>query len=124
MNHHYRIVRISAGAFVLLAAFTLCQASTLKVSTGSKTRLPSEVEADYTISHIFLNETAGDSVPITIFFDPGTLGVESAEVFTNLNRRDRATGDANHDGIEDGILLPPGNAIAAGATATTTRLTR
>jgi glycosidase len=101
-------------ALLLLASLAFAHASSLKVSAGSKTRSTAEVEADYTISHLFVNETSGDSIPITIFFDPGTLGVDFAEVFTNLNRRDRATGDANHDGVEDGILPPPGNAIAAG----------
>jgi glycosidase len=111
----------SAGAFRaaktfvwLWVALAVAQASTLKISSGSKIRARNEVEADYTISHIFVNEDAGDSVPITIFFDPGTLGVQSAEVFTNLNRRAFATADANHDGIEDGIMPPSGNGIAAG----------
>ena len=89
-------------------------ASSLRISTGSQTPTGSAVEADYTTSHVFVNEVAGDSVPITVFFDPQTLGVEGAEVFTNLNRRDRAVQDADHDGIEDGIKPPPGNNIAAG----------
>jgi len=84
------------------------------VSAGSTTRSDREVEADYTTSHFFVNEVAGESVPITLFFDPQALGVQTAEVFTNLNRRDRATKDANHDGIEDGIKPPPGNNIPAG----------
>jgi glycosidase len=63
---------------------------------------------------LFVNEVAGESVPITLFFDPQALGVQTAEVFTNLNRRDRATQDADHDGIEDGIKPPPGNNIPAG----------
>src|SRR5215831_18429286 len=89
-------------------------ASSLRVSAGSTTRSDREVEADYTTSHFFVNEVAGESVPITLFFDPQALGVQTAEVFTNLNRRDRATKDANHDGIEDGIKPPPGNNIPAG----------
>ena len=89
-------------------------ASSLRISTGSTTRIAGEVEGDYTTSHVFINEVAAESVPITVFFDPQTLGVESAEVFTNLNRRDRAVLDADHDGIEDGIKSPPGNNIAAG----------
>ena len=64
-----------------------------------------------------MDEVAGDSIPVTVFFDPQSVGVESAEVFTNLNRRDRAQLDANGDGIEDGIKLPPGNAIPAGNDA-------
>ena len=90
------------------------RASTLKVSAGSASRLGKEVEADYSTSHVFVNELEHDSVPITVFFDPQTLGVQGAEVFTNLNRRDRAARDADGDGVEDGIKVPPGNTVAAG----------
>ena len=100
--------------FVCLMAAASCQASSLRISSYSQSRSVGEVEADYTTSHIYLNEASGDTVPITVFFDPGVFGVESAELFTNLNRRDRATGDANHDGVEDGILPPPGNSIRVG----------
>src|SRR5262249_3777461 len=65
-------------------------------------------------SHIFINEVAGDKVPITLFFDPQTLGVETAEIFTNLNRRDHASTDADGDGIEDGIKPPSGNSVTEG----------
>lgn len=107
----FRALTVLVWVWVALAA---AQASTLKISSGSRARARGEVEADYTASHVFVDENAGDSVPITIFFDPGTLGVQSAEIFTNLNRRAFATADANHDGVEDGILPPSGNAIAAG----------
>jgi predicted RNA-binding protein with TRAM domain len=107
--------------FILCLAVTLVsfplgsQAQILRISAESETRQSgSEVEADYTTTHVFVDEVAGDSIPITIFFDPQTLGVESAEVFTNLNRRDRADDDANSDGIQDGILGPDGNTIVAG----------
>lgn len=89
-------------------------ASNFKVSAGSATRLATEAEADYAMTHLFLDEVKNDSIPITLFFDPQVPGVQGAEVFTNLNRRDRATRDADGDGCEDGIKAPPGNAIAAG----------
>jgi glycosidase len=72
------------------------------------------VEADYGQTHLFINEVAHETVPITIFFDPQTTGVAAAEVFTNLNRRERATMDADHDGVQDGIKGPDGNRITAG----------
>jgi len=84
------------------------------VSAGSNSRLPTETEADYTTSHVFINELANQTVPFTIFFDPQTMGVATAEVFTNLNRRDHAGLDANGDGIDDGIVPPDGNKISAG----------
>lgn len=109
---------VCAGGSVILAAALLAlssaSAATLKISPNSTTRAAGEVEANYSSTHLYIDEVAGESIPITIFFDPGTMGVESAEVFTNLNRRDRAGLDANSDGIEDGILGPNGNTIAAG----------
>ena len=103
----------------ILALLTLpAAASTLKVTVGSATRVTgSEVEGNYAAAHVFVDETAGDSVPFTFFFDPQTTGVQAVELFTNLNRRDRATVDANSDGIEDGIKPPPGSLVTAGSDA-------
>jgi len=98
----------------LLVVVPRCAGSSLRVSAGATSRAPSEIEADYTTSHLFIDELAHDSVPVTVFFDPQTMGVATAEVFTNLNRRDRAAVDANGDGVEDGILPPDGNKIIAG----------
>jgi glycosidase len=72
------------------------------------------ISADYTTTHLFVDEVAGDSVPLTIVFSPNTTNVIEADVFSNLNRRDRATLDANGDGVEDGVLPPDGNLIATG----------
>lgn len=88
-------------------------ASTLKVSLDSATRLPTEVEADYTVSHTILNEVQGQKTLITFFCDPQILELESVELYTNLNRREFANRDANGDGVPDGIEPPPGNSIAA-----------
>lgn len=97
---------------------TPSDASILKISANSPTRQTStEVEANYSTSHLFVNEVAGDSVPITVFFDPQALGIETCEIFTNLNRRERAQLDANSDGIDDGIKPVNGNTIAAGNDA-------
>jgi glycosidase len=121
MPKYYHCRTICVGRFsaaLVLAALWVSAipgaASSLRISTGSNGRAAGEVEADYTTSHVFVNEIAGEQVPITVFYDPQTLGVQTAEVFTNLNRRDRATKDADHDGIEDGIKPPPGNNIVAG----------
>jgi glycosidase len=72
------------------------------------------VNADYTITRTFLDETAGDSTALTIVLTPNTNDVAAVEVFSNLNRRDRATMDADGDGVEDGILPPDGNGIPSG----------
>jgi hypothetical protein len=72
------------------------------------------LNADYTTTHVFVDELAGSIAPLTILFSPNASNVVAAEVFSNLNRRDRAGLDANGDGIEDGIVPPDGNAIVAG----------
>ena len=101
--------------FILLMTPALIFGASLKVSPNSITRTAAEVEGNYSTTHLYVNEAAGDSIPITIFFDPQMLGVETAEVFTNLNRRDRAGLDANSDGIHDGIKPVPGSLITAGS---------
>ena len=109
--------RFLSLAVALLLPAGVASAAALKVSANSAVRAGSEVDGNYTTTHLYVDEVAGDSIPITVFFDPQTLGVESAEVFTNLNRRERAQLDANGDGIEDGIKFPPGNNIPAGNDA-------
>ncbi len=74
------------------------------------------VDADYATTHVFVNEVSNDAVPLTILFSPNASNVMEADVFSNLNRRDHATLDANGDGIEDGIVPPDGNTIATGDT--------
>ena len=63
------------------------------------------LNADYTTSKLYVDELAGDAVPITISFAPG-VQADEVELWTNLNNRDRAGLDADGDGIHDGILPP------------------
>ncbi len=72
------------------------------------------VNADYTTTHVFVNELNNDAAPLTMVFTPNGGTVTNVEIFSNVNRRDRATLDANGDGIEDGIITPDGNVISAG----------
>ncbi|HTL74127.1 MAG TPA: hypothetical protein VL863_12560 [bacterium] len=81
---------------------------------GTPMLIVNGVNADYTTTHVFVNELNNDAVPLTILFTPNGGTVTDVEVFSNVNRRDRAALDANGDGIEDGILPPDGNALVAG----------
>ena len=72
------------------------------------------VNADYTTTHVFVNELNNDSIPLTLLFSPNQPHLMDVEIFSNLNRRNRVTQDANGDGIEDEIILPDGNFIVAG----------
>lgn len=69
---------------------------------------------NYTTTHVFVDEVAGNSQPLTVTFAPGQADITAVEVFTNLNRRDRAQLDANGDGIEDGVKPPDGNTVSVG----------
>lgn len=75
------------------------------------------LDGDYTTSKFFVDELAGDSFPLTVTFSPDAAGVTAVEVFTNLNRRDRAALDADGDSVEDGILVPSGDLVVAGSDA-------
>ena len=70
------------------------------------------LNANYTTTKVFVDEIAGTTVPLRIRFAPGESNVVAAEVFSNLNRRDRAALDADGDGWADGIAPPDGDAIS------------
>ena len=78
------------------------------------------VNADYTTTHVFVDEVNEVNIPmLTCVLIPNDSGtVTEAELFTNLNNRDRAGADANGDGIDDGILPPDGSLITAAMTNT------
>lgn len=67
--------------------------------------------AEYTTSHVFIDEVAGTAVPITFRFAPGVANVIDVELWTNLNRRDLANLDKNSDGYPDGVVAPNGNLV-------------
>lgn len=72
------------------------------------------LNANYTTTKLFIDEVLNESVDLDIIFEPGEANVNTAEIYTNLNRRDRANEDANNDGYEDGISALDGNALVAG----------
>jgi len=76
------------------------------------------VSADYTTTHVFVNEVNSDAIPLTILFSPNQLNLTAVEIFSNVNRRDRATqlytNSVYPAGMESGIVPPDGNAIVAG----------
>ena len=87
-------------------------------AAGTPSLTVNGVEADYTTTHVFVNEVSNDAAPLTIILTPNAGSVTNAEVFSNLNRRDRATqlytNSTYPSGMESGIVPPNGNAIVAG----------
>ncbi|GHC00003.1 hypothetical protein [Cerasicoccus arenae] len=68
--------------------------------------------AEYTTTHVFVDEVEGDTVDIEILYTlTGFSNITDVEVFTNVNRRDLARIDKNSDGYADGIQLLDGNTI-------------
>lgn len=75
--------------------------------------------ADYSTTHVFVDEVAGTSADIEILYTlTGFTNITDVEVFTNLNRRDLARADKNSDGIPDGIVPIPGDDITDAAADT------
>jgi hypothetical protein len=72
------------------------------------------LNANYTTTKLFVDEIAGDSIPLNIVFQPGEPNITHAEVYTNVNRRERANTDADGDGYPDGVSGPDGNSQVAG----------
>lgn len=72
------------------------------------------LNANYTTTKLFVDEIAGDSIDLNIVFQPGESNIVAAEVYSNVNRRDRADDDANGDGYDDGISGLDGNSLVAG----------
>ena len=75
------------------------------------------MNAEYTTEHLFVNEVAGDSIPVTVVFSPNTNNVVEADVYSDLNRRGFVTTptvDANGNPTEEGIYPPNGNTLATG----------
>jgi hypothetical protein len=79
------------------------------------------LSANYTTSHVFVDEIAGDSVPMNILFQPNTQNLDptTVQIFTNLNRRDLATlpwTDSFGISTEEGINPPSGDVVSTNDT--------
>jgi hypothetical protein len=74
------------------------------------------LNANYTTSHVFVDEIAGDSIPFIITFQPNAQNVDpsTVQVYTNLNRRDYAMltwTDSFGIATEEGINPPSGDVV-------------
>lgn len=75
--------------------------------------------AEYTTSHVFVDEVAATSAALEIRFDlTAFTNITDVEVYTNVNRRDLARIDKNSDGYADGIQPIDGNTITDSASDT------
>ncbi len=102
-SQHSLLIRIIATAVVFCASLlpSAHAAGYLEVrAPGYGFR-----SAEYTTSHVFIDEVAGTSANIEVLYTlTGYSNITDVEVFTNLNRRDLARIDKNSDGYPDGIV--------------------
>lgn len=83
---------------------------TLTITSAGNGTLP----GNYTTSHVFVDEVAGETVPLTISYHPDDTSATDVQVFTNLNRRDKATLpyiDSHGIATEEGIHPPSGDVV-------------
>jgi glycosidase len=105
----YKVIPICGAVMAFLGAAASANAQTPALTVNG-------INANYGVTHIFVNEVSNDAAPLTILFSPNVANVVEADVYSNLNRRDHVAMDANGDGIEDGVLPPDGNTVATGDT--------
>jgi hypothetical protein len=69
------------------------------------------LNADYTTTHLFIDESKGDAPALAIVFQPNARNVDPAtvQVYSNLDRRDYAT--QVYNGFEEGIQPPSGDVV-------------
>lgn len=85
-------------------------------TAGDPTLTVNGTNANYTTSHVYINEATGTSATFNIVFFPNDPQVDSTtvETFTNLNRREYATlkyVDINGIWTEEGINPPSGDVV-------------
>ncbi|MEM9480810.1 MAG: alpha-amylase family glycosyl hydrolase [Verrucomicrobiota bacterium] len=70
----------------------------LTISTATNGAL----NANYTTTKLYIDEVAGDSIPVTVTFSPGEANITEVECVTNINQRHRTDTDKNSNSISDG----------------------
>jgi glycosidase len=88
-------------------------------TNGVPTLTVDGMNAEYTTEHLFVDEVAGDAIPVTVLFSPNTnAAIAEADVYSNLNRRNNVTLSYTNStypfGTEEGIVPPDGSTILAG----------
>lgn len=75
------------------------------------------VNGNYSKSNFYIDENNDTVFPVLeLRLNPNIGTLDSVQVFTNLNNRERANEDYNNDGIEDGIIPLDGNTITTADT--------
>ena len=106
-------------ALIVLANCYCFAAGTLQVRAPKY----SFQNADYSTSHVYIDEVTGSTADIEIQFNlNGYINITDVEVYTNLNRRNLARIDKNNDNYADGIH-PVNGSLTSDSAADTDPIT-
>ena len=87
-------------------------------SSGANTLTVNGLNADYTTSKFFIDESKGETAHLHVVYSPPS-GATDVQIFSNVGRRDYWGADLNGDGVADAIRPPSGDLVTTANTATT-----
>ena len=84
-------------------------------SSGANTLTVNGLNADYTTSKFFIDESKGETAPLHVVYS-APAGASDVQIFSNVGRRDFWDADINGDHVYDSIKPPSGNLYTAATT--------
>ncbi len=87
-------------------------------SSGANTLTVNGLNADYTTSKFFIDESKGETAHLHVVYSPPS-GASDVQIFSNVGRRDYWGADLDNNGVPDAIRPPSGDLVTTANTATT-----
>ena len=87
-------------------------------SSGANTLTVNGLNADYTTSKFFIDESKGETAHLHVVYS-APAGATDVQIFSNVGRRDYWGADLDGNGVPDAIRPPSGDLVTPANTATT-----
>jgi hypothetical protein len=87
-------------------------------SSGANTLTVNGLNADYTTSKFFIDESKGETAHLHVVYSAPS-GATDVQIFSNVGRRDYWGADLDDNGVPDAIRPPSGDLVTVANTATT-----
>ena len=87
-------------------------------SSGANTLTVNGLNADYTTSKFFIDESKGETAHLHVVYTPPS-GASDVQIFSNVGRRDYWGADLDDDKVPDAIRPPSRDLVTVANTATT-----
>ena len=87
-------------------------------SSGANTLTVNGLNADYTTSKFFIDESKGETAHLHVVYSAPS-GATDVQIFSNVGRRDYWGADLDGNGVPDAIRPPSGDLVTPANTATT-----